>query len=97
MKKALIADTITSGTILDAVLAMGDDVHRLFVSDPYYPPDSPTKASGAFPELAIDVIKQRNVDRILVIAYDYSGAAIYTRPIFKSAWNHDSWQSIGLS
>lgn len=97
VKKALIADTITSGTILDAVLAMGDDTHRLFVANPYFPSDQPKNTSGGTPELAIDVIKQRNVGRILVIAYDYSGVTIYTRQIFSGSWNDSVWRSIGLS
>ena len=92
IKTSLIAENLSSGSILDAVLAMGDNVHRIFVADPYFPPDNP-KANT---ELAIDIIKQRGIQRILVVAWDYGGVCIYVRQIFNGSWNA-SWRSVDLT
>lgn len=78
----LEADTIPAGmTILDAVLGMGGNVNRLFIIHPNHPSDSPSDG-----ELAIDIIKQRDSGRILVIAWEYGATRVYARQMFNNAW-----------
>ena len=78
----LTAATIPAGmTILDSVLGMGDNVNRLFIIAPNYPSDSPYDG-----EFAIDIIKQRDSNRILVIAWEYGATRVYARQIFNGEW-----------
>lgn len=90
-KDILTASTITSGTLLDAVLRMGENTHRLFIASPYRPSDVPNNTQ----EYAIDVIKEQNTSRIIVVAYEYSGSRIYIRTIFSNNWN-SPWRSVIL-
>ena len=92
IETSLTAETLSSGSILDAVLAMGDNVHRIFVADPYFPPDNPKPNA----ELAIDIIKQYSSERILVVAWEYSGGYVCARQLFSGAWL-GPWKSVNLT
>ena len=87
----LAASTITSGALLDAVLNMNDNTHRLFIASPYRPSDAPNDTQ----EYAIDVIKEVGTSRIIVVAYEYSGSRIYIRTIFSNRWN-SNWRYVVL-
>ena len=92
IETSLTAETLSSGSILDAVLAMGNNVHRIFVADPYFPPDNPKPNA----ELAIDIIKQYSSGRILVVAWEYSGGYVCARQLFNDAW-FGPWKSVNLT
>ena len=70
---------------------MGENTHRLFIASPYRPSDVPNNTQ----EYAIDVIKEQNTSRIIVVAYEYSGSRIYIRTIFSNNWN-SPWRSVIL-
>ena len=84
LDKRLNAITITSGTLLDAIKNMGDNVHNLFVAAPYFPPDIPLQAA----EFAIEIIKENDTSRIMVIAHRYGGElSSFYRTLFNGQWN----------
>lgn len=84
LDKRLNAITITSGTLLDAIKNMGDNVHNLFVAAPYFPPDIPLQAA----EFAIEIIKENDTSRIMVIAHRYGGElSSFYRTLFNGQWS----------
>lgn len=93
MQYILTAQVITSGTLLEAILGMRNNIHRLFVVNTYIPSDMPS-SSGV--EYAIDIIKQSDAPRFLVIAWRFNGNLLHTRSILNDNWT-DTWHTIELS
>lgn len=96
MQGKATADVLTAAaipantTILDAVLGMGNNVNRLFIVSPNFPSDAPSRD-----EFCVDIIKQRNGGRTLVVAWEYDATHVYARQIYDNNW-FSNWRGATL-